>query len=54
MSIVGALFKITHWSFGPISGNIILVIGSIFQISGIILLLYKLFTSPKFKEFLNR
>jgi len=53
INIVGAFCKITHWSFGPISANIILAIGSIFQTFGVLLLLYKLFTSPKFKDFLN-
>ena len=54
ISIIGAIFKITHWSFGSISGNIMIAIGSIIETVGIILMLYKLFTSPKFKEFLNR
>ncbi len=53
INILGALFKITHWSFGAITANIILLIGSIFQILGVLLLLYKLFTSQKFKDFLN-
>ena len=53
ISIFGALFKIIHWSFGPITGNIILAIGSIFETIGVVLLLYKLLTSPKSKEFLN-
>ncbi|QBO58438.1 gliding motility protein GldL [Chryseobacterium salivictor] len=53
INMIGAFFKITHWSFGSLSGNVILAIGSIFQTIGILLLLYKLFTSPKFKEFLK-
>lgn len=53
ISIVGTLFKITHWSFGPFSGNIILIIGSIFETLGVLIFLYKLLTSSKFKDFLN-
>lgn len=41
INIVGAFFKITHWNFGPFTGNIILTIGSIFQTLGVLLLLYK-------------
>ncbi|RXM52576.1 hypothetical protein BOQ64_06855 [Chryseobacterium sp. CH25] len=50
---IGALLKITHLSFGPFSGNAVLVMGSFFESAGILLLLYKLLTGPKFKKFLN-
>lgn len=54
ISIFGAFLKITHFSFGPITGNLTLVVGSILETIGILLLIYKLFTSPKFKDFLNQ
>lgn len=47
---VGILFKITHWSIFGFSGNILLVIGTILEIAGGLLLLYKLFTNSKFKD----
>ncbi|WP_441556470.1 GldL-related protein [Chryseobacterium sp. 2TAF14] len=53
INIVGAFFKITHWSFGIFNANIIFTIGSIFEIIGALLFLYKLFTYPKFKDFMN-
>lgn len=53
INIFGALLKITHFAIGSLTGNIVLSIGFIFETLGIILLLYKLFTSSKFKEFLN-
>lgn len=54
INIFGGFFKITHWSFGDLSANIILAIGSFFQAIGVLLLLYKLFTSSEFKNFLNK
>ena len=47
--IIGALFKIMHWDLG----NELLVTGMLAKIIGGILLLYKLLTHPKFKDFLN-
>ncbi len=48
-SIIGALFKIMHWPMG----NLILTVGSILEIIGIVLCLYKVLTYPKFEDFLN-
>ena len=53
INLFGALFKITHFAVGPLTGNLVLSIGFIIETLGIILLVYKLFTSSKFKEFLN-
>lgn len=53
INLFGALLKITHFAIGPLTGNLVLSIGLIFETIGIILLIYKLFTSSKFKEFLN-
>jgi hypothetical protein len=53
INLFGALLKITHFAVGPLTGNLVLSIGFIIETLGIILLVYKLFTSSKFKEFLN-
>lgn len=34
-SIIGGLFKILHWQFGPISGAFLLAIGSLVEVTGI-------------------
>lgn len=47
--IIGALFKIMHWALD----NELLILGMFLKVTGGILLLYKLFTLPKFKDFLN-
>jgi len=51
--IIGALFKIIHFEIGFLNGNLLLTIGMFFEIFGSISFLYKLFTHPKFKDFLN-
>ncbi len=48
-SIIGTIIKILHLPFS----QIILLIGLITELIGVILFLYKLFTYPKFKDFLN-
>ena len=45
--IFGALFKITHWSLGPLSGNILLAIGLITE--AIIFIIFA-FDPPKTEE----
>ncbi len=45
--IIGALFKLTHWSLGPISGNIMLAIGLITE--AIIFCIFA-FDAPKSEE----
>lgn len=45
----GAFLKIVHFS----NANLFLTIGSAIKIIGAILILYKLFTYPKFKDFMN-
>lgn len=47
--LVGALAKIMHWPFG----NAMLILGLSLKVIGVLLLLYKLLTRPKFKDFLN-
>ncbi|MDR0874140.1 MAG: hypothetical protein LBN27_11855 [Prevotellaceae bacterium] len=49
LTIIGALFKIMHWPFA----GMILTVSSILEVIGIILLIYKLLTHTKFKDFLN-
>jgi len=53
LTIIGALFKIMHFETGFITGNLLLLVGMFCEIFGGILFLYKLFTHPKFKDFLN-
>lgn len=48
-TIVGALFKIQHWPYA----NEILVIGTLIKVLFIILLIWKILTTDKFKDFLN-
>jgi len=47
---VGILFKITHWSIFGFSGNMMLSIGTILQIIGGLLLLYKVFFAKKHND----
>ena len=54
INMFGAWLKITHISVGPFSGNICLTIGSIIQSVGIILIIFKVLTNQKFKDFLNK
>jgi hypothetical protein len=53
LTIIGALFKILHIEISAINGNLLLSVGMFCEIFGGILFLYKLFTHPKFKDFLN-
>ncbi len=54
LNLAGAWFKITHISFGAVNGSTCLTMGSVLQSLGIILVIYKVFTYPKFREFLNK
>jgi len=47
--VIGALFKVMHWPFA----GMMLTVASFLEIIGIILLIYKIWTYPKVKEFLN-
>lgn len=47
--ITGSLFKIMHWP----SANVLMILGSIFEVIALILFVYKLMTYPKFKDFMN-
>ena len=49
IEFIGALQKIMH---SP-NANTLLITGTILKVSGALLLLYKLLTHPKAKEFLN-
>ena len=48
-NIIGAFLKIIHFS----NANLFFAIGSTIEIIGAIVILYKLFTYPKFKDFMN-
>jgi len=54
VNLIAAWLKITHISFGAINGNICFVIGSILQSLGTILIIFKVLTYSKFKDFLNK
>ncbi|CAD7814451.1 hypothetical protein CHRY9390_02807 [Chryseobacterium aquaeductus] len=54
ITLLGAGLKITHFSFGPLNGNICLTVGSVIQGLGILLIIFKVFTNRKFKNFLNK
>lgn len=45
--IIGALFKITHWSLGPLSGNVLLAVGLVTE--AIIFIIFA-FDPPKTEE----
>ncbi|HEX8269559.1 MAG TPA: gliding motility protein GldL [Flavobacterium sp.] len=49
LTFVGALFKLMHWPYA----SPMLIIATFFEVVGSIILLYKLLTYPKVKEFLN-
>ncbi|MCB2410908.1 hypothetical protein [Hymenobacter lucidus] len=49
VDFVGALFKIQHWA----GGSGLLIAGTVLKVAGALLLLYKLLTHPKVREFLN-
>ncbi len=49
IDFVGALFKIMHWLYA----DALFITGAILKVFGSLLLLYKLLTHPKIKEFVN-
>ena len=53
LTFFGVILKITHWEIGPVNGSNLLTIGIWIEIIGGILFLIKLFSHPKFKDFLN-
>ena len=53
ITILGSLFKITHWEFGIFNGNILLTIGMFTEILAGILFIIKLL-SNKNDTFLNK
>jgi|UPI000645D4A0 hypothetical protein len=48
-NVIGSFLKIVHFS----NANLFLAIGSTIEIIGGLLILYKLFTYPKFRDFMN-
>lgn len=54
LHMIGAYLKITHYQFGLINGNTTLLFAFSIEIIGVLLLTYKLFTSDKFKDLMNR
>jgi len=52
-TIIGALFKITHWEIGPITGNVMLTFGLILEAVAVLTFIIKLVTDKK-DNFLNK
>ncbi|HEX3933622.1 MAG TPA: hypothetical protein VHW43_03015 [Puia sp.] len=46
---VGTTFKILHAAYG----DMLFVLGTVLKVLGLLLLVFKLFTHPEAKEFLN-
>ena len=53
ITILGSLFKITHWEFGFVSGTLLITTGIILKITAGILFIVKLL-SNKNNSFLNK
>lgn len=49
LDAIGALFKILHYA----GGDEILTIATVLKVSGGLFFIYKIFTNPKIKEFLD-
>ena len=54
ITVVGALFKITHTEFSGINGNSILAVGLVTEAIAGILFVSKLLSNNKTDEFLNK
>ena len=54
VTILGALFKITHMEIGPITGNVLLTIGMLSQVLSGIFFIVKLFFNTIFKNCLKQ
>ena len=48
-TIIGTLFKVQHWPYA----SLILTIGTLIKVTFGILLIVKILTTDKFKDFLN-
>ena len=51
--IFGALLKITHFEFGSVTGNLVLLIGKIIEVIAIVIFIIKLLSNKK-DSFLNK
>ena len=51
-TILGAFFKIAHFEIGPITGTVMLAIGTFLEVLAVILLLVKVISNKK-DNFLN-
>ena len=47
LDFIGAFFKITHWEFGFITGNVLLFVGMIFKVFAALLFIIKLLNNNK-------
>ncbi|KQT17321.1 hypothetical protein ASG31_07870 [Chryseobacterium sp. Leaf404] len=47
ITLVGAWLKITHITLGPFNGNIVLTLGTFFQVMGIIVLIVQMLMRRK-------
>lgn len=54
INLIGSWLKITHISFGPITGNLSITFGTFILMVGVLLLIFKVLNYHKFKDFLNK
>ena len=54
VTVIGALFKITHYECGVINGNAILTVGLVTEAIAGLLFIIKLLSNNKPDEFLNK
>lgn len=52
--IIGAFLKIAHYQFAMINGNVVLLVAFSIEIIGVLLLLYKLISSKKFRDVMKQ
>jgi hypothetical protein len=54
ITILGSLFKITHWEIYNINGNLLLTIGMFCEIAACLIFVFKLLTNKNNNGFLDK
>jgi gliding motility-associated GldL-like protein len=54
ITFLGALFKITHWEFNGITGNMLITVGLLTKALAALIFIIKLLGSKKVNEFLDK
>ncbi len=54
ITILGSLFKVTHWEIYNITGNMLLTIGMFCEIAACLIFVFKLLTHKKNNDFLDK